>query len=41
MSKKKIEIMESYRDKFINGSINNKYSKEDAEKTFEYILKFS
>ena len=41
MSKKKIELMESYRDKFIEGSINNNYSKEDAEKTFDYILKFA
>ena len=41
MSKKKIELMESYRDKFIEGSIKNNYSKEDAEKTFDYILKFA
>ena len=41
MSKKKQELMESYRDKFIEGSINNNYSKEDAEKTFDYILKFA
>ena len=41
MSKKKHELMESYRDKFIDGSINNNYSKEDAEKTFDYILKFA
>ena len=41
MSKKKHELMESYRDKFIEGSIKNNYSKEDAEKTFEYILKFA
>ena len=41
MSKKKIELMKSYQDKFIEGSINNNYSKEDAEKTFDYILKFA
>ena len=41
MSKKKLELMESYRDKFIEGSIKNNYSKEDAEKTFDYILKFA
>ena len=41
MSKKKHELMESYRDKFIEGSINNNYSKEDAAKTFDYIMKFA
>ncbi len=41
MSKKKIELMKSYQDKFIEGSIKNNYSKEDAEKTFDYILKFA
>ena len=41
MSKKKIDLMKSYQDKFIEGSIKNNYSKEDAEKTFDYILKFA
>ena len=41
MSKKKIELMESFKDKFIEGSIKNGYTKEDSIKTFDYILKFA
>ena len=41
MSKKKLDLMESYKDKFIEGSIKNGYTKEDASKTFDYILKFA
>lgn len=41
MSKKKIDLMNKYKDKFIEGSINNGYKEEDATKTFDYILKFA
>lgn len=41
MSKKKIELMESFKDKFIEGSIKNGYTKDDSIKTFDYILKFA
>lgn len=41
MSKKKLELMESFKDKFIEGSIKNGYTKEDSIKTFDYILKFA
>ena len=41
MSKKKIELMEAFKDKFINGCINNGYSKENAIKVYDYILKFA
>jgi DNA polymerase III, alpha subunit len=33
--------MESFKDKFIEGSIKNGYTKEDSIKTFEYILRFA
>lgn len=41
MSKKKKEILEREKDKFINQSIKRGYKKEIAEKTYEYILKFA
>ena len=41
MSKKKKEILESEKDKFIENSIKRGYSKEVAEKTYNYILKFA
>ena len=41
MSKKKKEIMLSEKDKFIKRSIERGYTKDIAEKTYEYILKFA
>ena len=41
MSKKKIDILLKEKDKFINGSIKNGYSKETALKVYNLILKFS
>lgn len=41
MSKKKLSDIEKYRDKFINNSINNGYSKEKTEKIFNLILNFA
>lgn len=41
MSKKKLDLMESFKDKFIEGSIKNGYTKDDASKAFDYILKFA
>lgn len=41
MGKKKKEILEGAYKDFINGSIKNGYKKEDAEKMYDDILKFS
>ena len=41
MSKKKKEILELEKEKFINGSINNGYSLELANKIYDLILKFA
>ena len=41
MSKKKKEIIETEKDKFINGSIKNGYSLELANTIYELILKFA
>lgn len=41
MSKKHRNEMDSMRERFINGSITNGYSKETAETTFEYIERFA
>ena len=41
MSKKKKEVLESEKDKFISKSIKRGYTKEVATKTYEYILKFA
>lgn len=41
MSKKKIEVMEGEKDKFINRSISRGYSYETAFKTYYFILKFA
>ena len=41
MSKKKEEILLQEKDKFINGSIKNGYSKELATKIYDLILKFA
>ena len=41
MSKKKDELMLEQKEKFITGSIKNGYTKEDAEKVFNYIYKFA
>ena len=41
MSKKKKEVMEGERDKFINRSIERGYSYETALKTYYFILKFA
>lgn len=41
MSKKKEAILLKEKDKFINGCINNGYSKEIATRVYELILKFA
>lgn len=41
MSKKKYDVLEQEKPKFINGSIKNGYSKKVAETVFDNILKFS
>ena len=41
MSKKKLDVLKVSRDKFINGSINNGYSKDLSEKVYELILNFA
>lgn len=41
MSKKKFDLLEHERDKFINNSIKRGYSEEVATKVFELILKFA
>ena len=41
MSKKKKEVLESEKDKFINNSIKRGYKKELATKVYEYILEFA
>lgn len=41
MSKKNNELMLKEKEKFINNSIANGYSKEISEKVFEYILPFA
>lgn len=41
MSKKKADILLKEKDKFIDGSIKNGYSKEIALKVYDLILKFS
>lgn len=41
MSKKKKEVMEGEKDKFINRSIERGYSYETAFKTYYFILKFA
>ena len=41
MGKKKPEIMEKEKSKFIEGAVRNGYSKETAEKTFETIGYFA
>ena len=41
MSKKRKEVMEGERDKFINRSIERGYSYETAFKTYYFILKFA
>ncbi|MFN3477923.1 MAG: DNA polymerase III subunit alpha [bacterium] len=41
MGKKKPEIMEKYRQVFIEGCVNNGYPKELAEKLFDIIEKFA
>ena len=41
ISKKKLDLINSLREDFINGSINNKYSKEVANKVFDDIVKFA
>ncbi len=41
MSKKKEDVLKSERDKFINQSMNNGYTKEVSEKVYELILKFA
>ena len=41
MGKKNIQIMEENRDKFVERSIKNGYSKEKAVEMFELIDKFA
>ena len=41
MSKKKLDILEGAKEKFINNSINNGYSRELSEKVYELILSFA
>ena len=41
MSKKKKEVLESEKDKFITNSIKRGYKKELATKVYEYILEFA
>ncbi|HOO68200.1 MAG TPA: DNA polymerase III subunit alpha, partial [Bacilli bacterium] len=41
MSKKKKEVLEKQKDKFINQSVKRGYSKEIATKTYDFILKFA
>ncbi len=41
ISKKKIDLINSMRDEFINGSISNNYSMEVANKVFDDIVKFA
>ena len=41
MSKKKKNIIEEYKEKFINNSVSNGYSYDNASKVYELILKFA
>ena len=41
ISKKKLELINSLKDEFIDGSINNGYTKEVANKVFNDIVKFA
>ena len=41
MSKKKKEIMDMYKEKFINGAVNNGYTKEKAIEIYNLIYKFA
>lgn len=41
MSKKKEDILLSYKEKFINGSINKGYTRKTAEEVYNLILKFA
>lgn len=41
VSKKKKEVLEAERTSFVSSSIKNGYSKEDAEKIYDYIVKFA
>lgn len=41
MSKKKKEVLENEKDKFINKSVIRGYKREVATKTYDYILKFA
>ena len=41
ISKKKIELINNLKDEFINGSINNGYTEEVANKVFNDIVKFA
>ena len=41
ISKKKLNIIEKEKDRFINNSIKNGYTKENAESVYNLILKFA
>ncbi len=41
MSKKKRDVMDSMKSKFINGAINKSYSEATARQTFDYIERFA
>ena len=41
MSKKKIDVLKEKKDKFIEGSIKNCYSRELSESVYDLILRFA
>lgn len=41
MSKKKIDVLQEQKDKFVNGSIKNGYSKEVSEEIYDLVLRFA
>lgn len=41
MSKKKEDVLLSYKERFINGSLDKGYTKETAEEVYNLILKFA
>lgn len=41
MSKKKLDVLQSEKTRFINGAISRGYSVDSSEKVYNYILKFA
>lgn len=41
VSKKKLDILEAERDSFVSSSINQGYSRDVAERIYDYIVKFA